>query len=144
MPRWGPDGPPPEAYSRVTRDLAVVYADLHRLADERVARLLEQYDATSRVLTEAEQQRLAHPARSVAVDPADPAAAVLLVGWIEGPALRTFAGGWGSGAVTPTCSCDACDTSLPEALDELDRVIHGVVGAAHRSPSTQRGRQRCL
>ena len=55
--RWGPAGPPQEAYSRVTRDLSAVYAGLPVALDERLARLVADVGATVREVSPRELPR---------------------------------------------------------------------------------------
>jgi Family of unknown function (DUF6226) len=125
--RWGPGGPPADAYSRVTRDLATVFAGLHMSVDDRVARLVRTYDATARALSDDEVARLRTPLlRSVAVVPPDAAASPLLVGWTEHPGVIVAAGDWSGPWPAPTCGCDACDEDVEDAVYEFDRVVAGV------------------
>jgi hypothetical protein len=55
---WGPDGPPEEAYSRVTRDLAVVTAAFAEFLEELPGRLTAEYDCVVRDPDQGEVERL--------------------------------------------------------------------------------------
>ena len=130
--RWGPAGPPEEAYSRVTRDLSVVYAGLPGALDERLARLATDFDATVREVSGDELPRdggggPAPAGRARVVVPADPRCLSLRLVLTDEPSVRF----WTTGPVwlgVPVCTCDACDTDLVELLEQLDGVIDDVTG----------------
>lgn len=137
--RWGSAGPPEEAYSRVTRDLAVVYAGLPAALDAHLQRLVTDYDATLREAAPDELPRgpVEQPpldGRAVAVVPADPRCLGLWLVLTDAPTLW----GWTAGPSwfgLPQCSCDACDTDLEELLRELDQVTVGATGGMSRQVS---------
>ena len=128
MSRWGPEGPPEEAYSRVSRDIEALYAGLHAIVAQQVAELMRAYDVTDRGLTLAEQTRLGPHDRGVAIAAVDPASSPLLLGFPTSPGVAVAFGHWGGGRQVPSCECDACDLSLAEAVEELNQVIAQVVG----------------
>lgn len=121
--RWGPGGPPPEAYSRVTRDLEAVFAGLGEAVDARVAGLIGRYDAIARPLTPPEHARLRPHVRGVAIEPADADASLLLLGWTDSPGLTVAYGRFAGGGHVPMCGCDACDETLDETLAQLDDLL---------------------
>jgi len=141
--RWGPEGPPEEAYSRVTdpERFAPLHDDARALIDE-----LEAEFDVERVSVEEPVDRLslASGARpTVMLRPLDPAAAPLFVTFTEFPGVLVRFGFHHSRAF-PTCGCDACDESAEQesALmrDEVRRMIASryserlelpLIGAAH-------------
>ena len=129
--RWGPDGPPEEAYSRVTRNLQAVFGGLHPHADRLVNDLAARHGAQVTAPTQAEALRLARHLdllRAVVVRPPDPAASPLVMGWTAHPAVVVAFGNHLSPEIVPTCGCDACDEDLGDAVREVDEVVAGVVG----------------
>ena len=130
--RWGPAGPPQEAYSRVTRDLSAVYAGLPVALDERLARLVADVGATVREVSPHELPRDAGggpppSGRALVVVPADPRCLSIWLVLTDEPTVRFWTTGpvW---LVVPVCSCDACDTDLDELLEQLDGVLDDVTG----------------
>ncbi|WP_028645295.1 DUF6226 family protein [Nocardioides sp. URHA0020] len=134
--RWGPDGPPEEAYSRVTRDLAQVTAGFAAYLDELPGRLTAEFACRSRPLTDAERDRLTLVAggpgeAGYAVEPADPGCATLLVARSvhDGGTALTIGFGRAAVASMPSCFCDACDEEsvglIEQAQDYVDVVTGG-------------------
>jgi hypothetical protein len=132
---WGPEGPPEEAYSRVTRDLAVVTAAFAEYLEDLAGRLTAAYDCVVREPDQGELERLS-AAGSRAIDcfviaPVDPLSAPLLI------ARDSFEGGTtavvGLGRVVdemvPDCLCDACDadsaSSIAQMTELVDVATHG-------------------
>ncbi|KQY55937.1 hypothetical protein ASD11_15735 [Aeromicrobium sp. Root495] len=145
--RWGEDGPPDEAYSRVTRDVAEVTAGLGRWAEALPARLVETYDAVTREPTDEERALVTRsgvrPDVRV-VEPSDPAASRVVIATSQSEEW-----GWsvtlGLGRLVvetvPTCLCDACDEEsedLVEMLEEqyLDAATQGFVEFRKRQRRT--------
>lgn len=137
MDRWGPDGPPEEAYSRVTRDLRAVFAELVQRLAVLPAELEARYDAVLRTPTPAESTRFTRAQPHWPVDgvstlvPSAEGASPLVV-------ARWDADDGGTGAVVglgdrltyvfPSCWCDACDTDSAEVIDDLERYVDAVTG----------------
>ena len=127
--RWGPDGPPEAAYSRVTRDLAQVTAAFSSYLDALPGALTAAYDCRLRPLTTEEAERVARRvtpvAETYAVEPADPGSATVLVArWThEGGAGATI--GFGRAAVEPVpgCFCDACDEESDGLVEQVQRLV---------------------
>ena len=140
--RWGEEGPPPEAYSRVTRDLAALTAGFARYLDELPGELTARYLCRVRSLSEDERLRLRGSGSGVddgwvddgwAVEPSDADSATLLVGrtTFEGGASALLGFGVAAHGLVPDCFCDACDEdseSLVARAEELVRAaVHGCV-----------------
>ncbi|WP_336921217.1 DUF6226 family protein [Aquipuribacter sp. SD81] len=135
--RWGADGPPPEAYSRVTRDLDAVYDGLHDVARRLVAEVCRTHDVL-RVPLRAYWVRgtdgRARPADDLVAAwwllPADPRclpATVALLGQWD---VQVRHGWFGDRAASPVvCTCDACDEDLAEVGDALEGMLQDAVGA---------------
>jgi hypothetical protein len=134
--RWGREGPPEVAYSRVTRDLSEVYAGLPADVSRRLQRLAGEFEVRVRRGRPSEldlrqpwpdDARVAGIREVFVLTPARRSAAVLEVAITEVPTLmcRTTSPHWFG---VPACTCDACDTDLDEALGELEQVIDDVTG----------------
>jgi hypothetical protein len=130
---WGPDGPPDEAYSRVSRDLAAVTAGLAAYLDDLPGRLTETFDCALREPTERERDQLAAALRveqAYAVEPAGPDRSPLVLGrfTFEGGAGAVLAGGLAIEETVPTCFCDACDEDSESLVGQVDEVLATVTG----------------
>jgi hypothetical protein len=129
--QWGPEGPPPEAYSRITNSER--FEPLHRAALLHLERLQERFDV-ERVEgygldQDLERVDLARP--SVKLIPADSKAAPIVVAFTSFPAVITRCGlrlvlGF------PACGCDACDETAEGELQRLTEVMDDVVGGRFR------------
>jgi len=137
--RWGPEGPPDEAYSRVSRDLEAVTAAFAAYLGGLRDQLLARFVCRVRPATGPELQRLGHGTRDrdevdvYAVEPADPGAATLLVDrylW-EGGTSVSLAAGRSAASEAPDCFCDACDEDSDEMIDTVDRFVR-MVGSGFR------------
>jgi Family of unknown function (DUF6226) len=117
--RWGPDGPPPEAYSRVTD--AERFRPLVAAADDLVARLSADYDVAVTTVDEP------YTLRAVRLVPGS--GAPLVVGVTDFPGVRLRLGHWTT-RVLPDCGCDACDESAADAIAGLVEIVDDVVGGA--------------
>ena len=129
--RWGIEGPPEEAYSRVTNPER--FQPLHAAATELFDRLerefaverLEGLDADD----ELGRESLAHtPIRLV---PHDPQAAPIVVAFTEFPGLYLRFGSWRTEPL-PSCGCDACDETADGAIEEMTRMVEAVVSGGFR------------
>ena len=129
--RWGLEGPPPEAYSRVTNPER--FAPLHPIAMAHLRRLQEQF-AVERVedyepVRGLRQAALARP--TVRLKPTDSKAAPILVAFTKFPSLIVQCGllvefGF------PGCGCDACDATADGEQERLTLVIDSVVTGRFR------------
>ncbi|WP_405219788.1 DUF6226 family protein [Agrococcus sp. Ld7] len=124
--RWGMEGPPEDAYSRVTHPER--YAPLHRVADALVAHLLAEYDCVAE-----EDATEAHETRAVRMRPAGGPA--FRMAWTSFPGVCAALGGDVDEAA-PLCGCDACDEALePAAAQFCDRVLAFVARGSARWPT---------
>jgi Family of unknown function (DUF6226) len=131
MRRWGPDGPPPEAYSRVTNSER--FRPLHDFALTLLGQLHTSFDVDRiegfGVDSELEVADLARP--SVRLVPRDSKAAPLTVTFTTFPGLKVRAGRWCTAAF-PACGCDACDEIANDETVRLAAMIDDVVAGRFR------------
>jgi len=131
MNRWGPDGPPPEAYSRVTNSER--FRSLHDFALTLLAQLHASFDVDRiegyGLDSELEVGDLARP--SVRLIPSDSKAAPLAVTFTTFPGLKVRAGHWCTAAF-PACGCDACDETANDETVRLAEMIDDVVAGRFR------------
>lgn len=117
---WASGGPPPDAYSRVTRDLAAVCAAFVAWLDQLPGDLAARYDCT-----------VAVDGPLTTITPSDPGASPLRIERRDHTAGGTVAViGFGrqcSEWVTD-CMCDACDGDSEEFIDAAERYVAGVTG----------------
>src|SRR5437868_5459118 len=109
--RWGPDGPPPEAYSRVTNPER--FAPVVEAADVLVATLLRDYDVDARPVD------VDDALRAVRLTPREGASLVVAVTGF--PGVRLQVGHWAS-VPLPQCGCDACAEDAPDVIEAMDDV----------------------
>ena len=126
--RWGADGPPDEAYERVTRDLFEEFAGLHAGVAELVDRLAHTYDVARRPATAAELKPFAGAVAGTVLTPATPGTADLLVAYVVAEDCPDVCFGygphWRAGCVQ--CGCDACDEDLADAVGVAEDALYGV------------------
>ena len=130
--QWGPEGPPEEAYSRVTD--AARYAALHDAADEMIARLEADYEVErveGRQLDEELTEELTCARPTVKLSPVDPDAAPIAVAFSDFPGLNLRFGRWRT-ELLPRCGCDACDESPDDLVEELTMMVESVTAGAFR------------
>src|SRR5262245_42075184 len=126
--RWGDEGPPEEAYSRVSRDLRDVTADFARFLADLPVELVGSYDCRVRELTAEERQRLRGKSsdqfdEAYAIQPADPSATTLLIGrerFHEGASVALGLGVAIDPGI-PSCFCDACDEDSQSLIAQTRR-----------------------
>ena len=124
--RWWPDGPPEEAYSRVTD--AERFAPLHDAANEMIARLEADYDverAEGWGLDDELAKGLTCARPTVKLSPADPDAAPITVVFSDFPGLHVRFGRWRTD-LFPVCGCDACDESPDDLVQQLTMMVESV------------------
>ena len=130
---WGREGPPPEAYSRVTdperfrplHDFALTLLDaLHRAFE------VERDEGYG---LDPEMERLARDlARpSIRLVPADRRAAPLTIVFTAFPGLVVRAGEWCTD-VFPSCGCDACAETAAAESPRLREMTDDVVAGRFR------------
>ena len=135
MNRWGSEGPPPEAYSRVTNPAR--FRPLHDFALTWLTELHASFNV-DRVEghgldSELEVGDLARP--SVRLVPRDSKAAPLVVTFTTFPGLKVRAGRWCT-AIFPACGCDACDETANDETIRLAEMIEDVVAGRFRESIT--------
>ena len=129
--RWGREGPPPKAYSRVTDPER--FRTLHDFA----VRLLRRLEATFDVERlegygldqELERSDLVRP--SVKLLPRSPDAAPIVFVFTAFPGIHVRLGRWRTEAF-PTCGCDACDETADGQATRLSRMVDDVTGGRFR------------
>ena len=129
--RWGIEGPPEEAYSRVTNPER--FQPLHAAATELLDRLerafaverLEGSDADD----ELGRESLARPA--IGLTPHDPQAAPIAVAFTEFPGLHVRFGSWRTDRF-PDCGCDACDETAGGSIEQMTEIVETVVSGGFR------------
>ncbi len=128
--RWGPDGPPEEAYSRVTNPER--FAPLHDAARALLDRLEAEFDVRRAVVTEPDDEysKGGSDLPTVMLAPNDDASAPLLVTFTEFPGVIVRFGFRGFRAF-PTCGCDACDESAEEEAQQLREEVDRMVSARY-------------
>ena len=114
--RWGPAGPPPEAYSRVTSPDR--FAPVVAAADALVARLSKEYDVVDG------DAQLDGATRAVRLLPV--VGAQITIGITDFPGVVYSLGHWCRGNA-PMCGCDACDETAEEAINQLTTTVDDVV-----------------
>jgi predicted RNase H-like HicB family nuclease len=129
--KWGPTGPPLEAYSRVTDPDR--FEPLHGAALKLLERLQKQFEV-ERVEgygldPDLERVDLARP--SIKLTPASSAAAPIVVAFIAFPALIVRCGRWLVEAF-PVCGCDACGATAEGEEQRLAELIDNVVKGRFR------------
>src|SRR3954470_6086510 len=117
--RWGPEGPPQEAYSRVTNPQR--FAPVVGAADALVVTLEREYDVETAAVG------LDYALRAVRLTPRE--GAPLVVGVTDFPGVRLRLGHWAT-ANFPQCGCDACAEEAEDVIEALDEIVADVVGGA--------------
>jgi hypothetical protein len=136
MSRWGIEGPPPEAYSRVTNSER--FQPLHALALELIDRLEASFK-TQRVEGCDIDPELEGPLKgsvglvraTVKLVPQDAEAARLTIAFSGFPGVSIRAGLWYVEPF-PNCGCDACDETLDSEAPQLRRLVENVTSGRFR------------
>lgn len=129
--RWGPDGPPDEAYSRFTEPER--FAPLHPAALGTLDRLTAEYDV-ERVEgygLDAELGSRALARSSVRLVPNDREAAPIMVAFTTFPGVSVWLGRWYTDRY-PSCGCDACDETAEIEIWRFQRAIDDVIAGRFR------------
>ena len=130
--RWGSEGPPPEAYSRVTN--AERFRPLHPAMQEIIDRLENDFDVerTDGYGLDEELEGnadLAGPC--VRLSPRNPDAAPIAVVFSVFPGLHVRFGRWHIEPF-PNCGCDACDESAEGEIERLNERVNDVTAGRFR------------
>jgi hypothetical protein len=130
-----PDGPPLEAYSRVTN--AGRFRALHPLAVDLLERLSAEYDVSRSedfdLLPGMEPFEHAQP--PVRLTPVVPTAAPIAIAFTTFPSLLVRCGRWLVESF-PSCACDACRETAEEEGERLRVLLDDVVAGRFREEIT--------
>jgi hypothetical protein len=130
--KWGPGGPPLEAYSRVTNPER--FAFLHDVAAKLLDRLESEFDAERGegygLDPELEEGfKLARP--TITLVPKNVGAASIVVAFTAFPGVLVRFGRWCTAAF-PTCGCDACDEGIESETERLSLIIGNLTAGRFR------------
>ena len=129
--RWGIEGPPEEAYSRVTNPER--FQPLHDAAAELLDRLEREF-AVERLEGRDADYELGRESRArpaIRLTPHDPQAAAIVVAFSEFPGLHVRFGSWRTERF-PNCGCDACDETPDGSIEKMTRMVEAVVSGGFR------------
>lgn len=127
-PRWGLDGPPTEAYSRVSDPER--YRPLHAFASALADDLAIEFDIErdDEPVLDREFTAGVDVVRAIRLSPNATDAAPITIGFTAFPGLVLGFGEFTRSPV-PVCGCDACDDQLvhlvESAREEVDAVVSG-------------------
>lgn len=129
--RWGMEGPPEEAYSRVTNPER--FQPVHDAAIELLDRLerefaVKRFDGCD---ADAELGNVSEARPSVRLVPNDPDCAPIAVAFTDFPGLSIKFGHW-CRKWLPVCGCDACDDTADEMIEEMTWLVESVVSGGFR------------
>ena len=130
--RWDPEGPPDEAYSRVTNPER--FEPLHDIAEELLHRLELKFEVelTQRYGLDPELEescKLARP--SIMLLPMGVDTAPIVVTFSAFPGLHLRFGRWHTTAF-PSCGCDACDETAESEAQRLTSLIEDTTAGRFR------------
>lgn len=121
--RWGPAGPPDEAYSRVTDPQR--YAPLHAIARDVLHDLQRRFDVTAHASSELDPNKTDQAPVTTLV-PSDPASSPLSVTFTAFPGL-IVSFGHSHREPIPVCGCDACDETVEDCEELLRDLVETVI-----------------
>ncbi len=128
---WGPGGPPPEAYSRITEPER--FAPLHGIVLELLDGLEKTFDVERSeaygLAPELEDIELARP--SIRLTPKQDSAAPMTFVFLAFPGIRIQAGSWYSTGF-PGCACDACDETSDSEAQRLTSMVDDITSGRFR------------
>ena len=129
--RWGIEGPPEEAYSRVTNPER--FQPLHGAAAELLDRLEQEFAVERSEVHDPDDELgrggLVRPL--IRLVPHDPQAAPIVVAFTDFPGLRFRFGSWRTEPF-PDCGCDACDETADVSIEEMTKMVEAVVSGGFR------------
>ena len=129
--RWGIEGPPDEAYSRVTNPER--FQPLHAAATELLDRLEREFAVERLDVHDVDDElariKLARP--PVRLVPHDPQAAPIVVAFTDFPGLHLRLGSWRTEPF-PNCGCDACDETADGSIEDMTKMVESVVSGGFR------------
>lgn len=123
---WSAEGPPKEAYSRVTEPER--FQPLHRWAIDLLAQLEADFEVerTEWDGPDAELERMTLARSMVKLTPTDDNCAPIIVAFTTFPGLAVRFGNWRV-EYFPDCGCDACDEMPDDAFEALSELVETVV-----------------
>ena len=128
---WSGDGPPEEAYSRVTEPER--FGPLHDWALATVARLQRDYDVDraegENMDPYLERSPLSRP--TIKLTPVQDSGAPITIAFTDFPGLAVRAGRWFT-EWYPSCGCDACDEMPERAFQDFTELLDCVVTVGFR------------
>ena len=128
---WAGEGPPDEAYSRVTEPER--FKPLHEWTLDAVTRLQAEYDVTLEegdgMDVELERTALARP--TIKLTPRQDSCAPITITFTDFPGLAVRVGRWVTDYF-PSCGCDACDEMPEEEFERLTELLSDVVAGRFR------------
>ena len=128
---WGQEGPPDEAYSRVTEPER--FSPLHGWALEAVARLQREYEITldEDGVTDADLERYPLSRPSIKLTPIHDSSAPITIAFTDFPGIGVRVGRWLTDRF-PSCGCDACDEMSEDAFEGFTELLSDVVAGRFR------------
>ena len=128
---WGREGPPDDAYSRVTEPER--FTPLHGWALEAVTRLQTEYEVTLEEdgIADADLERSTLSRPLMKLTPAQDLSAPITIAFTDFPGLVVRAGHWLTDWF-PSCGCDACDEMPEEEFERFTEFLTDVVAGRFR------------
>lgn len=128
---WGREGPPNDAYSRVTEPER--FLPMHGWALEAVARLQTKYEVTldEEGVRDDELERSSLSRPLLKLTPVQDTSAPVVVAFTDLPGLAVRAGLWATDWF-PSCACDACDEMPEEEFEKFTEFLNDVVAGRFR------------
>ena len=129
--RWGIEGPPDEAYSRVTNPER--FQPLHAAATELLDRLEREFAVERLEVHDVDDElsRIRLAGTPVRLVPHDLQAAPIVVAFTDFPGLHLRFGSWRTEPF-PNCGCDACDETADGLIEHMTRMVESVVSGGFR------------
>ena len=128
----GLEGPPPEAYSRVTN--AERFRPLHPAMLEIIGRLESGFEverAEAYGLDEELERGLDLARPCVGLRPRDTDAAPIAVAFSAFPGLHVRFGRWHT-ELFPVCGCDVCGESAEDQIERLSKMVDDITAGRFR------------
>ena len=125
---WGPEGPPEEAYGRVTNPER--FLPLHGDAIEMIERQFDVERVEGYGLDEELEYRGLLRA-SINLRPSDPEAAPIMVAFTDFPGLHVRFGKWYREPF-PSCGCDACAEDVEGEMERVAQLVESVTAGGFR------------
>ncbi len=123
---WGTEGPPEDAYSRVTEPER--FRPLHDWTLEALARLHRDYEVNrdEGTIIDAELDRVSLSRPILELTPLQDSCAPIAIAFTDFPGLGVRFGRWTTDWF-PSCGCDACDEMPDSEFERFNRLLTDVV-----------------